>query len=205
MKLKRINWILFFIFPTVLCLGSKAFAHNVSVFGWVEGDTVFVEGKLAGGKRPKGAKVQVLDANGKVLNEGVTDQNGAFQFKIPHPMRLNIVLNAGFGHRAEWVITEEDMRDSEVNDSSRESEQNSTISALRQSTTKNKDLSTHLTVSEIEAIVDRSLARRLAPIRRELSEIRSTGPDFKDILGGIGYILGLIGLAAYIKFRKRDN
>ena len=36
-----------------------------------------------------------------------------------------------------------------------------------------------------------------------LAESRDKGPTFRDVLGGIGYIFGLMGLAAYIHFRRK--
>ena len=36
---------------------SLALAHNVTVFAWVEGDTVHVESKFSGGRRPVAALV----------------------------------------------------------------------------------------------------------------------------------------------------
>jgi nickel transport protein len=48
--------------------------------------------------------------------------------------------------------------------------------------------------------VERALERKLAPIRSQLAEQRWT---FRDILAGLGYILGLMGLASYIHYRKQ--
>ncbi len=37
------------------------------------------------------------------------------------------------------------------------------------------------------------------------AESRDKAPTLHDILGGIGYILGLLGLAAYIHFRRKTR
>jgi nickel transport protein len=36
-----------------------------------------------------------------------------------------------------------------------------------------------------------------------LAERQDSGPTLRDVLGGLGYVLGLMGLAAYIHFRRR--
>lgn len=57
------------------------------------------------------------------------------------------------------------------------------------------------TPAEIERIVDAALDAKLSPIKRMLAEQAEAGPNLRDIIGGIGWIFGLIGVAAY--FRRR--
>ena len=57
------------------------------------------------------------------------------------------------------------------------------------------------TPAEIERIVDAALDAKLSPIKRMLAEQTEAGPNLRDIIGGIGWIFGLIGVAAY--FRRR--
>jgi nickel transport protein len=38
-----------------------------------------------------------------------------------------------------------------------------------------------------------------------LSDLSDPGPAIPDILGGIGYIIGLIGIGAYFKNRKKAD
>jgi len=61
-----------------------------------------------------------------------------------------------------------------------------------------------LSVADIERAVDKALAWQLAPIRRELKESREKA-RFSDIVGGIGYIIGLVGLALYFHSRRRPR
>ena len=79
-------------------------AHRVNLFAWVEGDTVYVESKFSGGRGVKAGKITVSDAAGPELLTGMTDENGAFSFKVPKKTDLKIVVEAGTGHRAEWTV-----------------------------------------------------------------------------------------------------
>lgn len=83
---------------------ETANSHGLSVFAWVEGDTIFVESKFSGGKRVNAGKIIVTDSQGTELLTGTTDENGEFSFKVPKKTELKIVLLAGTGHRAEWTI-----------------------------------------------------------------------------------------------------
>jgi len=94
-----------FIFLCAWCFRIEtANSHGLSVFAWVEGDTIFVESKFSGGKRVNAGKIIVTDSQGTELLTGTTDENGEFSFKVPKKTELKIVLLAGTGHRAEWTI-----------------------------------------------------------------------------------------------------
>src|SRR3990170_8085775 len=83
---------------------TNTYAHKVQMFAYPEGDTVFVEGYFADGKKPKKSEVLVYDNGGKVLFSGVTDDEGKLSFKIPRKTDLRITLNAGMGHKAEYTL-----------------------------------------------------------------------------------------------------
>ena len=55
---------------------------------------------------------------------------------------------------------------------------------------------------ELETIVDAALERHLAPLRRSLAAASEAGPDLKDIVGGLGWIMGLVGIGLYFSRRR---
>jgi nickel transport protein len=57
-----------------------------------------------GGKAPAGATVQVFRANGAALTEGSLDEQGVFVFAPKEAEDLKVVVSAGAGHRAEFVV-----------------------------------------------------------------------------------------------------
>ncbi|MBW1860692.1 MAG: hypothetical protein JRI70_11755 [Deltaproteobacteria bacterium] len=77
--------ILFMIFA-IAGLPASSLAHKLSVFAWVECDTVVVEGKLGGSKRPK---------RGFPLKDYQTG--------------LKIVVDIGEGHQSFWILTPNDI------------------------------------------------------------------------------------------------
>lgn len=88
---------------------GNALAHKVTVFAWVEGDTVFGESKFSGGKKAQNAQIIVWDVNGKELLRTQTNEKGDFSFPIPEKTAMRIELIAGMGHKGEWTIPLEDL------------------------------------------------------------------------------------------------
>lgn len=58
------------------------------------------------------------------------------------------------------------------------------------------------TPEDVERIVDAALNARLEPIRHLLARQSEDRPSVADIIGGIGWILGLAGVAAYFRRRR---
>jgi nickel transport protein len=58
---------------------------------------------------------------------------------------------------------------------------------------------------EIEHAVEKAVVKKLKPVMHMLSELNNPRPGISDILGGIGYIIGLVGMGAYYKARKNRN
>ena len=190
---------------------DSASAHRVNVFAWVEGDTIYVEGKFSSGKKVKSGKIVVTDPRGNKLLSGLTNDQGEFSFKVPKRTDLKIVLNAGQGHQAEWTI-----RAAEMEDLPSKTESDTSAEKVMQSERK-KDVSitsvdtrtaapdTAIKPKELEAIIETVLDRKLKPITRMLADIRQDAPSVGDIFAGIGYILGLVGIAAYVQSRKKKE
>ena len=61
-----------------------------------------------------------------------------------------------------------------------------------------------LSADELLIMVEAALEKKLAPIQRHLEQ-QDQGPALKDIFGGIGYIVGLVGLVAYLRSRRNTG
>jgi nickel transport protein len=199
---------------TTLLLFSHAQAHKINVFAWVEGDTVYVESKFSGGRKPVAASVEVYDTQDNLLLEGKTDDQGNFSFEVPRKTAMKVVLLAGMGHRGEWAIPISDLDDVDPGRTSsvpKITPKPPSSTALEHTgdleTSKNDDavLTTIVTANEIKNVVEVTIDAKLKPIMKILVESQQKGPSVTDILGGIGYILGLVGVAAYFSSRRRKQ
>jgi nickel transport protein len=81
-------------------------AHKLTVFAWVEGDLVKVEGKLPKGRHPKQGKVRVYDGQNRLLLETAVRPDGTAEFPLQNwQSGLKIVMDIGEGHESYWILT----------------------------------------------------------------------------------------------------
>ncbi|MGD9097866.1 MAG: hypothetical protein PVF97_07245 [Desulfobacterales bacterium] len=178
-----------------LLASTSAWAHKVTVFAWVEDQTVYTQSKFSGGRSAQNARIAVYNAAGEKLLEGRTDTQGRFAFTPPKPEALRIVLMAGSGHRGEWKVAAEE------------------FAPTAGTPVKTRTRGTHATAppeattpeaGELQAMIEAALDKKLAPFLRRLEE-QHQGPALKDIFGGIGYIVGIVGLVAYMQSRRKTG
>ena len=170
-------------------------AHNVSLFAWVEESKVFTQSKFSGGRLAKNARIEVYNAAGEKLLEGRTDEQGQFAFKPPRPEDLRIVLLAGSGHRGEWRVTAEEFGVAPAEAPMASSPPAESPSPQDTPTTAD---------AELKTLIEGALDTKLAPIRRQLAQL-TRRPTLHDIIGGLGYIMGLVGLGAYMQSRRKSR
>lgn len=202
------------IFAALLMITEHAAAHNVIIFAWVEGDTIYTESKFSGGRAAKDAPVEVYDATGTKLLTGKTDEKGEFSFKIPKKEDLKIVLKAGMGHGNEWVVTAADIAEAQGETAAAAAEPEASYPAEApvprnaSGPETGPETKTTAMTADSQAALEKMLDKKLAPVLKKLSHLEAKqkeGAGVTEIFGGIGYILGLIGLAVYMRFRRNGN
>ncbi len=189
---------------------GTAAAHRVNVFAYVEGDEVVVEGSFSKSNRVHGGGVTVMDAgSGEVFLTGKTDDEGVFRFKIPEAAKeqkadLRIVLQAGEGHRNEWTVESSEYSGASGNDSSNETSVAKPADPAGGSDNVDSAAKGKAALDEavLRRVLDAELEKKLGPIRRMLTDEHEKGPGFVEIVGGVGWIFGLMGLVAYMRARK---
>jgi len=188
----------------LLCLWSEpVLAHKVNIFAYAEGDSVFTESYFSDGRKAVGARVTVYDKAGAQLLGGVTDAAGLFAFKIPKREALRIVLQASMGHRNEYELSRSELGGTEA--TSQTSESAGTTGGI--SAQAEGDTVVQMNMDRIAQLIDRSLERRLAPVVAAMSRIQKAQekPGLRDVIGGIGYIVGIAGLAMALRRRKKTR
>ena len=210
-------WMVCLLFGTlwlVFC-SQSTWAHKVMIFAWVEGDTVHTQSKVSGGKRAKDSTVVVYDNEGNQLLEGKTDEKGEFSFKVPKKTGLRIVLKASMGHMAEWKIPAEEITgvahvsESERREVAVEAVVQEAVASMETKTKDNREqpvfMAVGLSRQEVSDLIDESLDRRLGPIFDMLADSLDHGPRVSEVIGGVGYIFGLVGVALYFATRRKGK
>jgi nickel transport protein len=189
--------ILIFIFLIIIIMDVSVFAHKVIIFAYVEGDIVYTESYFSDGKKCMNSKIEVFNNRGDKLLEGLTNGEGEFSFEVPsEDGDLKIVLTAGMGHRAKYSISADELRGA-AGLIKEELEEPVTVVSPK---TSSVDL------KEIQSIIEDTLDEKLEPIMREMREIKKSQEDKispTEIIGGIGYIIGIFGIVAYFLSRKK--
>jgi len=198
----RLLSLLCLVAALMLLAAGAALAHRVNVFAWVDGDTVFVECKYPDGTKVHEGVIRVLDSAGKELLNGKTNDKGEFSFKVPKQDDLTIVLEAGMGHRGDWPLSRQDL--APAGEAPKPGP-----AAAPQASPKNEAPSPAAAEpaagpaspppAGIDQAIEKALDKKLAPVMKMLAEMHEQKVRLTDVLGGIGYIMGLVGVAAYFK------
>ena len=194
---KKLYLILIFIFLIIIMINISAFAHKVNIFAYVEREKIYTESYFSDGKKCMDSKIEVFNNRGDKLLEGLTNGEGEFSFEVPsEDGDLKIVLTAGMGHRAKYSISADELRGA-AGLIKEELEEPVTVVSPK---TSSVDL------KEIQSIIEDTLDEKLEPIMREMREIKKSQEDKispTEIIGGIGYIIGIFGIVAYFLSRKK--
>ena len=232
--MKKTNILFITIIISHIFFITAVHAHKVTVFAWVEGDTIYTQSKFSGGKKAINAQITVYGADDTILVKGKTDNKGLFSFPTLRNKTLKIVLSAGMGHRAQWILNENEITASCKNtpqadflqtDSSQTDSSQTDSSQTKSSQTKSSQTYSPQTElidnlgkapvnshtppyvsmpSDIEAVIEKAIDKKLNTIIKMLADTNQT-TSIRDIMGAIGYIFGLVGIAVYFNSRKKQQ
>jgi nickel transport protein len=179
--------LLLLLLAVLLFSPSAVLAHGVHLDAYVVGNKIIAEASFSDGAAIKNSGINIYDEHGNLLNTSQTDENGRAEFNIPVLEDLKLILNDNLGHQAQYIV------------------KRSKLPAEFQSSNPESKMEAANAVSEeqLRIIVSEELDKKLAPINHDLDQLSNSGPGMTEIIGGIGYIFGLMGL--YFYFKKREN
>ncbi|MBU2547514.1 MAG: hypothetical protein KKB20_03800 [Proteobacteria bacterium] len=180
---------------------EAAQAHKVFLFAEIQGDTIVTDSYFSKSKKVQGGRIKVFDPRDNLLLEGRTDDQGAFSFKVPQKTDLKLVVEAGMGHRGEWLIKAEDLPDVEGRPVAAKAEPSGEAKSPEPAAQASPAV--QVDPEAIQRAVEKALDSRLKPIAHAIAELnRDRGPSLNEIVGGLGYIFGIMGLVMYFRARK---
>ncbi len=177
-----------FWLPALLALpmiahGHAALAHRMKVFAAAEGAMVSGYVYFSPGGRARDAAVVATVPDGTVIFQGRTDPDGGFRFEAGQRRDLRITAEGGDGHEASFVVRAAELPDAPP---------------------AAPPVGTAPPPADLAALVERSVARQVRPLREQLDAFQDAA-RWHDVLGGIGYIVGLGGLAYGLAMRPRKR
>ncbi|MBI5162997.1 MAG: hypothetical protein HY985_03745 [Magnetospirillum sp.] len=158
-----------------LLLAAPAEAHRLKVFATVDGDNVQGTAYFAGGGTAANVPGRVLGADGGAMAAFRTDPEGAFRVSVGRTHVHAVVVDGGDGHVATLTLGGE--------------EANAAPAAV---------------APELAAAVEQAVARQVRPLREQLDAYEAK-TRLHDLLGGIGIIIGVFGVFAWIRARPETG
>jgi nickel transport protein len=189
-----------------LALASPAQAHRVLVFAYAAGDTIHTESKFVPDTPVRQGNVSVLDKQtDKVLLTGQTNDQGKFTFTIPEEAKarrldLLIVVEAAMGHRGQWLLKADNYLP--------HTDKTAAPAPMAPTPTVAGTPGARFTAMDRQALeeaLSKVMEQQLAPIREMLTDLTVRRRNLPEIIGGLGYIVGIFGVVAYFMSKKQPK
>lgn len=172
---------------SLLLAAPPALAHKVIAAAFPSGDVIEGEVGFSNGDMAADVPVRVFDEAGALMGETRTDADGFFVYtptrKVTHVFKADL----GAGHEVTFRLDV-----AEVPEVAGEAASAPVAAPARGVATLPADL---------QAMIAEAVRDEVRPLRRELTAYKEKN-DLQTVLGGIGYIVGLFGLAFFLMARR---
>jgi nickel transport protein len=193
----------------VLGVAPVVHAHKVKVFAWADGADISGYVYFPGGARAQNVRVIFYGPEDKSLGETVTNKKGEFTFTAQYKCDYRVVADIGDGHQAEYTIPASELPDNlaVLGSGSKPAAREEAASAPvmkgpAASGIEGEGVSAPLSESRLAALVEKAVMKQVLPLREQIEQYEEK-IRLHDILGGIGYIIGLMGIVFYLKASAR--
>lgn len=175
------------LFLALLLAAAPAQAHKLKLFVSAEGPVIVGTAYFSGGAKAAGIVGVVKAADGTVAGTVRTDDDGGFRFTAASRMNHSITMDGGDGHVTTTVLAAEDLPPSLPAGPAGLA----AIAAPESPPSPGPDA------------VEAAVARQIRPLRQQLDAYEDK-LRLHDILGGIGTIFGVFGVAAWVAARRKS-
>lgn len=204
MRAERMPWLLLALAMVLLLLApASAQAHRLRVFAAAEGQWIAGRAYFAGGAAATGARIRIADDQGRMLAEFAPDAEGSFRWQAPAAATYRIEANTGDGHRAQWSITAAELQGAfpPVRENTHQPDPELATDVADAASDAATAPDSACQDVALDARIEQALSRQLQPLREQLSRAEDR-LMLRDLLGGIGWIFGLAGLALWWRTRN---
>jgi nickel transport protein len=171
---------------------TSASAHRLRAFAFAEGAVIHGSVYFGSNGPAQGAHIRALDPNGALMAETTSDANGRFSIVAHRRVDYRIVADSGDSHVAEFTVTATELPDSLASAADPEP-----LPAAAAPSQVDPAGVAGASNEALEAMIERAVARQVGPLREQLAGYEDT-VRWHDVLGGLGYILGITGIACYL-------
>ena len=174
---------------------SPALAHKLKVFATAIGSAVEGRVYFVGGGAGIGVPVELRNASGEVVATArTTAPDGRFALSLPYRDDFTVAADAQDGHLSSFALNAKRLAETLP---ARPGAELAVQETAEIAPVPEAGDAPAVSTEAIEAAV----ARQLAPLLDEIDALRSA-IGFRDMLGGVGFILGGFGLWAFLAARR---
>ena len=202
-------------------------AHNLNVFAISDGEVIEGYVYFTGGTRAQNATVTLKDGSETALLTTTADTDGNFALRVSHRADYTVLADTGDGHiasfalpKTEFLETLPDAKDGDaitvtaLHDAVPLADTASIVAPTRtdegtDAISSNVAGNSHIGIKglsegDLTALINRAVARQVGPLRAEVNAYRND-VRMSDILGGIGIIIGIFGVGAWVLARRQSK
>lgn len=210
-----------FLAAVLMLFSLPALAHKLNVFATAEGPLLRGYAYFSGNSRAVEAHLTITIADGEVVFEGKTAADGSFHYQARHPQDHIIAIDSGDGHVARFTVPADELPLSFAENGSpsapslplppappatappEAAEPASGAVPATDVASPPSFQENSLPEAVWDARMERAIARQIRPLREQI-EAYQEKIWWHDVLGGLGYIIGLSSLALAVA-RQRSR
>ena len=198
----------FFLLSSVVLISlgaGSASAHKVKIFASVDGESISGYGYYTSSARAKNVAVECIGPDGKVFERIKTDDQGEFTIKARYRVDTLLSLSTGDGHGAKWLITADEfpvhLAEYPHGNLLQSDQQKPSVVA--------ENISAEPLAGQQALQLAAVIRQELRPLQEQVNQLRAQidlqeeKKNVQDVLGGIGYIIGLTGIFFYFAAKRR--
>ncbi|MDR1920137.1 MAG: hypothetical protein LBS31_00090 [Candidatus Adiutrix sp.] len=182
---------------------SPAAAHSIYIFAFPDDSQICTNSYFGGKAKVRGGQVSMAAVSGEILATAKTDEAGNACFDRPERIQdLIFTVEASGGHRAEFKMpASEPAAGSSAYDSNDGRPAPETMAGEQAA-------GAAWPSTRAGSLTRDDLRQALSPIMLKLAEMESAQNsriNLKDVVGGLGWLLGLAGVAFFAAGRKNKT
>jgi nickel transport protein len=197
-RLRPCPWLAIRLGLVLWLSAAGAEAHSVYIFAFQDDGQICTNSYFGGKNKVRGGLVSMAAASGEILATAQTDDQGDACFPPPEAGQdLIFSVEAGDGHRAEFKLPASETQGAGPAGPTAAPEASAPDSSVPDSLP-----------APFGGLSRDDLRQALAPIMRKLAEMESAQEsriNLRDIIGGLGWIIGLAGAALWAANRKNTG
>ena len=193
------RWVWWVIVAALVLAASPAEAHKLKVFATTIGRRIDGTAYFVGGGPAKGAAVRVETRDGQTLATLQADEEGKFTFAAEARIDHVLVVDSGDGHSARFTVAALDLPESlPAAVGALTPTSGAGGGPLAASAAPLPTPAAPVSPEALRTMIAEGVAQQVRPLREQLNDYEDQ-VRLRDIVGGLGYILGIAGLAVWLR------